>query len=165
MSVSWPIRLSDASFTARLTRLACCSGVVVGDGAVGKVTLHFTVRPVERSLHFLSRGLDLSPHLVYHKCISRKLGVDSNQSRMSAKSAAYVRESTFRLVRDGHVSVAFMNALMPPCSVRQLLRQRHGRRKDDLTRLVGYCRTRGLRSSEAAILPPDGRVPHLLLAR
>lgn len=50
-------------------------------------------------------------------------------------------------------------------SIRQLLSKRHGGWQDYLARLMGYSRTRRLRSSPSSIVPTDGCFPHLLFTR
>lgn len=49
--------------------------------------------------------------------------------------------------------------------IRQLLCQRDGGRQAHQPGSVGYGRPGGLRPTAPALLPPDRRVPHMLLAR
>lgn len=91
---------------ANAAHMSLLSGVVVGDGAVGKVrrlqSCQLNSIPIDSS--------DMSANFVYHKCFSGMWLI----SHVHLEAKDRVRESTFRRVCDPNMSVImFINILYP----------------------------------------------------
>ena len=133
--------------------------VVVGDGAVGKVCA--LIRPIQPVLTAFFGALQTCL-LISYTTVSSPL-----RSRTLSESLFVIPECLSRpcfslaaLTR----LIAKAGRIYPDC-VRQLFRQPHGGWQTDKPRSMGYSRARRLRPTSTSVLPSDGRVSHLLLAR